>query len=44
MGDDNNDDKSVASAKSAKRIKSINTTMKMFKKDNCRLKKSVSTL
>jgi hypothetical protein len=44
MGDDGDDDKSVASAKSAKSIKSITKTMKLLKKDNCRLKKSVSAL
>jgi hypothetical protein len=44
MGDDCNDDKSVASAKSAKSIKSLTKTMKLLEKDNCRLKKYVSTL
>jgi hypothetical protein len=44
MGDDGNDDKSVASAKSAKSINSITKTMKLLEKDNCRLKKSVSAL
>ncbi len=44
MGDDGNDDKSVASGKSAKIIKSITKTMKSLEKDNCRLKKSVSAL
>jgi hypothetical protein len=44
MGDDGSDDKSVASAKSAKIIKSITKTMKSLEKDNCRLKKSVSAL
>ncbi len=44
MGDDSNDDKSVASAKSAKSVKSINKTMKLLEKDNRRLQKSESTL
>jgi hypothetical protein len=44
MGDDGNDDKSVASAKLAKSIKSITKTMKLLEKDNHRLKKSVNAL
>jgi hypothetical protein len=44
MGDDGDNDKSVASAKSAKSIKSITKTIKLLEKDNHRLKKSVSTL
>ena len=44
MGNDCNDDKSVASAKSAKSIKSIAKTMKLLEEDNRRLKKSVSAL
>jgi hypothetical protein len=34
MGDDGNNDKSVASAKLAKSIKSITKTMKALEKDN----------
>ncbi len=37
-------EKSSASVKSAKIMKSISKTMKSLKKDNCRLKKSVSAL
>jgi hypothetical protein len=44
MGDDGNNNKSVASAKSVKSIKPITKTMKLLEKDNCRLKKSVSAL
>ncbi len=44
MGDDGDDNKSVASAKSVKSIKSITKTMKSLEKDDCRLRKSVSTL
>ncbi len=44
MGDDSNNDKSVASAKLAKSIKSITKTMKLLEKDNHRLKKYVSAL
>ncbi len=44
MGDDGNDNKSVASAKSAKSMKPITKTMKLLEKDNHRLKKSVSAL
>jgi hypothetical protein len=44
MGDDGNDDKSVASAKSAKSIKSITKIMKLLEKDTHWLNKSVSAL
>jgi hypothetical protein len=44
IDDDGNDDKSVASAKSAKTMKSITKTMKLLEKDNRRLKKSVNAL
>jgi hypothetical protein len=44
MGDDGDNDKSVASAKSAKSIKSITKTMKFLEKDTCTLKKLVSAL
>jgi hypothetical protein len=40
----NDDEKSSASAKSAKTMKSISKTMKSLDKDNRRLKKSVSAL
>ncbi len=42
--EDDDNEKSSASAKSAKMIKSISKTMKSLKKDNCMLKKSVSAL
>ncbi len=42
--EDDENDKSSASAKSAKMMKSNSKTMKSLEKDNCRLKKSVSTL
>jgi hypothetical protein len=42
--EDDNNEKSFASAKSAKTIKSIFKTMKSLEKDNRRLKKSVSAL
>ncbi len=38
------DDKSLASNKSAKAIKSLSKTMKLLEKDNWRLKKLVSAL
>lgn len=44
MSDDSNDDKSVASAKSAKTKKAITKIMKSLEKDNHRLKNSVSAL
>ncbi len=44
VADDDEDDKSSTSAKSAKTVKSISKTMKSLKKDNHRLKKSVSAL
>jgi predicted RNase H-like nuclease (RuvC/YqgF family) len=42
--DDDEDQKSVASNKSSKTIKSLSKTMKSLEKDNRRLKKSVSAL
>ena len=42
--DDEEDEKSVASNKSSKTIKSLSKTMKSLEKDNRRLKKSVSAL
>ena len=42
--DDDEDEKSVASNKSSKTIKSLSKTMKSLEKDNRRLKKSVSAL
>jgi hypothetical protein len=42
--DDDEDEKSVASNKSSKTIKSLSKTMKSLEKDNQRLKKSVSAL
>jgi hypothetical protein len=42
--DDYEDEKSVASNKSSKTIKSLSKTMKLLEKDNQRLKKSVSAL
>ncbi len=42
--DDADNEKSVASAKSSKSIKSLTKTMKAVEKDNRRLEKSVSTL
>jgi hypothetical protein len=44
MSDDSNDDKSVASAKSAKTKKAITKIMKLLEKDNHRLQNSVSAL
>ncbi len=44
MGDNGDNDKFVTSAKSAKSIKSITKTIKLLETDNCRLRKSVSTL
>ena len=44
MDDDGEKEKPVASAKSAKTIKSITKAMKSLEKDNCKLKKSVSAL
>ncbi len=41
--DDDEEDRSLASNKSAKTIKSLAKTMKLLGKDNWRLKKSVST-
>ena len=42
--EDDEDNKSVVSNKSAKTIKSLSKTMKSLEKDNRRLKKSVSML
>jgi Txe/YoeB family toxin of Txe-Axe toxin-antitoxin module len=44
MSDDSNDDKSVASAKSAKTKKAITKIIKSLEKDNHRLQNSVSAL
>jgi hypothetical protein len=42
--EDDDNEKSSASAKSAKTMKSISKMMKSLEKDNCRLKRSVSAL
>ncbi len=42
--EDDNNEKSSASAKLAKTMKSISMMMKSLKKDNCSLKKSISAL